>query len=104
MITSGNTKLEIIQGDTFYLSIRLKNTNLDNVEKIYFSCSKLDVLKEFVKNDDVFELEIDSAETSNFNEGAFSYDITVVFVGNKVITAQYKGTINVLEKYNKVTL
>lgn len=104
MLTKGNTNLEIIQGDTFSLTIRLENVDLDTIDKVYFSCNELGICKEFVRNEDVFELDISCDETCNFEELICCYDLTVKFIGNKTKTIEYRGKLTVLEKVNKVTL
>jgi hypothetical protein len=99
-----NTDLELVQGDTFLLNVTLENVDLDQIEKVYFSCKELCLCKEFVRNGDVFELEISCDETCNLNKTICCYDITAVLAGNKVKTVEYRGTIQVLEKTNKVIL
>lgn len=102
MTTKGNTNLEIIQGDTFGLTIKLENVDLDTIEKVYFTCDTLKISKEFERRDDAYYLEISCEETCNLNKIVCCYDITAFFVGNKVKTVEYRGTIRILEKVNKV--
>lgn len=104
MITKGNTDLTIIQGDTLSLTIRLENVELTSIDKVYFSCSELNITKAFEQRDDIFELNIDCEETCDFKPSVCCYDITILFTNKKVKTIEYRGKISVLKKVNVVKL
>lgn len=102
MLTKGNTNLEIIQGDTFSLTIRLENVDLSTIDKIYFSCKKLGICKEFRRMNDAFDLDIACTETCDYNVTMCCYDITVKFKSSRTTTVQYRGKIKVLPKVNEI--
>lgn len=102
MKTKGNTNIEIIQGDTLSLTIRLENVDLTAIDQVYFSCSDLNITQAFVKKDDVFELNIDCEETCKFKPSVCCYDITIHFNNNTVKTIEYRGQLKVLKKVNVV--
>lgn len=104
MITKGNTNIEVIQGDTLSLAIRLENVNLSSIDKVYFSCSEFNITKAFEQKEDVFELSIDCDETCNFEPLTCCYDITIHFTDKTVKTIEYRGKLTVLKKVNRVNV
>lgn len=105
MTTKGNTYLEVIQGDTLMLTIRLENIDLSTIDKIYFSCSDLNLIEEFEKNeDDSYKLVVGSNVTKSFIPSTYNYDITINFSDNRVKTIEYCGEINILKKTNTVNV
>ena len=104
MKVKGNTNLQIIQGDTFGLSIKLQNVDYDTIEKIIFSSATLGISKEFQKRENDYYLELSCGETCILSKIVCCYDITAFFIGNKTKTLEYRGTISVLEKVNKTDI
>lgn len=98
----GNSNIEIIQGDSYQLNITLEGVELETISNIYFSSNSLDITKELVKEQDVFQLILASNETLNFKIGIFDYDLTIKFVDAKIKTIIYRSLISILPKINEV--
>lgn len=104
MLVQGNTRLEIIQGDTFLLTVKFKNTNLDSIDEVYFSCKELGLVQAFVRNGEYYDLELTCDQTCEFKPVICCYDITVKFKDTRTKTAEYRGSLRIYEKVNEVVL
>lgn len=102
-IICSNT-LEIIQGDTFDLEIELEDVDVLTIDKIIFSSATLNVKYEAQWSDEenVYLVSLTAKDTAEFEPMKASYDITVLFVNNKVSTARYNGVLIVKEKVNEI--
>lgn len=100
----GNKNINIIQGDTYTREVTLQNVDIELIKDIYFSCSALSLCKklEYEEETKVFNLTFTSKETKELPKGIYNYDLTIEFVQETFKTVQYKSTITVLEKNNKV--
>lgn len=104
MIDTINSKLEIIQGDTFYREIEIEGVSNDLIESIYFSCNELNICKSLTydSNVEAWVLQINSNETDEFAKFNGTYDLTIKFSDQKITTVVYNGLLIVKEKQNKV--
>lgn len=104
METSGNVRLQIIQGDSFDRIITIEGIEKDKIEGIYFSCEELGICKKLLYNeiDNYFLLSLTSNETKEFPKIDTVYDLTIKFNEEKVQTITYCSQITILPKYNKV--
>lgn len=102
MLSKGNTNLEIIQGDTFSLTIRLENVDLTTIDKVYFSCKELGICKEFFRMEDAFDLDIPCTETCDYKKTVCCYDITIKFNSGRTTTVEYRGKLKILPKVNEI--
>ena len=98
----GESKITIIQGDSYERYITIEGIDLDLIEGVYFSSAKLNCSKKlFLKNTD-YVLSFTPEETMSFPVFNTNYDLTIKFVGNKVNTVQHHSIITILPKTNKV--
>lgn len=102
MIVKGSSDIEIVQGDTLNLTISLLNVDKQNVQELWFSCQSLGVKDQFTYQDSCCKWVFFYENTSEWALGVTTYDITVVFIDGSVKTIQYKGSLRVLEKTNKI--
>lgn len=104
MIEVFNSKLVIIQGDTFYRQVTFEGVSIDKISGVYFSCAELGVCKKLLYNEEYqnWELELTSSETENLQEFSGTYDLTVEFFDKRITTVIYNGLLSVKEKQNKV--
>lgn len=104
METTGNIRLQIIQGDSFDRQVYVEGVETDKIEGIYFTCEKLGICKKLVlTKDNYFVLSISAEESSKFPKIDASYDLTIKFIDDKIQTATYCSQISILPKINKVT-
>ena len=104
METTGNIRLQIIQGDSFDRQVYVEGVGTDKIEGIYFTCEKLGICKKLVlTKDSYFTLSISAEESSKFPKIDASYDLTIKFIDDKIQTATYCSQISILPKINKVT-
>mgnify|MGYP000201033360 CR=1 FL=1 len=104
METTGNIRLQIIQGDSFDRQVYVEGVETDKIEGIYFTCEKLGICKKLVlTKDSYFTLSISAEESSKFPKIDASYDLTIKFIDDKIQTATYCSQISILPKINKVT-
>ena len=104
METTGNIRLQIIQGDSFDRQVYVEGVETDKIEGIYFTCEKLGICKKLVlTKDSYFALSISAEESSKFPKIDASYDLTIKFIDDKIQTATYCSQISILPKINKVT-
>lgn len=108
METTGNIRLQIIQGDSFDRQVYVEGVETDKIEGIYFTCEKLGICKKLVLTKDItkdsyFALSISAEESSKFPKIDASYDLTIKFIDDKIQTATYCSQISILPKINKVT-
>lgn len=94
----------IIQGDTSQINITVEGVPHEAIEKVYFSCSKLDIVKELTYDTDInkYVLLFSSEETSSMNKIITNFDITVKLFDQKIKTGLYQGKITVSEKNNPI--
>ena len=97
-------EIVIVKGDSYSCEIELQNLNLDiDLVEIYFSCEKLKICEK-LKYDEInntYFLEFTPSETEKMEVGIYDYDFTINMSGS-LKTFQYKSTIVILEKNNKV--
>ena len=101
----GNTKLEIIQGDTFVKTITIGGITDSSkiIKNIYFSCAELNISRKLNNPEtNVYELLIHSEETNEMKEFYGTYDLTIEFVDEKINTFIYNSQIVIKPKKNKV--
>ena len=104
METTGNIRLQIIQGDSFDRQVYVEGVETDKIEGIYSTCEKLGICKKLVlTKDSYFTLSISAEESSKFPKIDASYDLTIKFIDDKIQTATYCSQISILPKINKVT-
>lgn len=104
METTGNIRLQIIQGDSFDRQVYVEGVETAKIEGIYFTCEKLGICKKLVlTKDSYFILSISAEESSKFPKIDASYDLTIKFIDDKIQTATYCSQISILPKINKVT-
>lgn len=74
----------IIQGKSYALRLRFGSIDLQNINKIWFSCSQLGLLKE-MKFDgiDTYSFELSWEETQALNPCITTFNITVQFIGSE---------------------
>lgn len=98
--TSGNTHLEVIQGDTLTRTIVVDEEEL--VKRVTFVSKDLGIQKELsYLTDGRYCLLIPSDETEKLEPRTSTYDLTFHFVSEKTATVVYNGKITVHKKYNK---
>lgn len=104
MISYKSPAIRIVQGDTYNCEIEIQGLDIFLIENIYFSCEQLNICKkvEFDEELQVYNLTFNSQETENFKNGVFNYDLTFKFFNDSIRTVQYKSTITILKKTNKV--
>lgn len=104
METSGNIRLQIIQGDSFDREVYVEGVELEKIEGIYFSCEDLGICRKLTYYDEegYFGLSLSPEETILFPKINTNYDLTVKFVDEKIATATYCSQLTVLPKINKV--
>lgn len=100
----GDSKITIIQGDSYERYITFEGVDLNLIEGVYFSSEKLGIVKKLFLNHNIFILSLTAEETMNFPIMNATYDLTVKFIENKVNTVQYQAVISILSKNNRITL
>ena len=98
----GESKITIVQGDSYERYITIDGISLDLIEGIYFSSDKLNISKKLILKSNVFVLSLTSEETKDLPVVNTNYDLTIKFNNNKINTIQYQATISILKKNNKV--
>lgn len=96
-------EIVIVQGDNYNLEIELENMELDIEINIFFTCEKLGLCKKLYY-DEIYKsyvLSLLPSETKDLPKGIYDYDLTIK-LSNSIKTFQYKSTIVILEKNNKV--
>lgn len=104
METIGNTRLQIIQGDSFDRIISIEGAEKSQIEGVYFSCEKLEICKKLVydESNNYYVLSLNASETSDFKTIETTYDLTIKFTNDKTQTATYCSQITIMPKVNKV--
>lgn len=98
----GESKITIIQGDSYerYITIETGENNL--IEGVYFSSEKLGISKKLIERNNIYIIRLTPEETSILPVVNTTYDLTIKFQEEKVNTVQYQETISILRKNNKV--
>ena len=94
-------ELKIIQGDDKHIRVNFEGESASQVESFYFSSKSLNITKHFTeKIDDNWYVDLTSEETSKFEEGLHTFDITAKTLNGDIITGIYNGTVCVHPKEN----
>lgn len=98
--------IEIITGDDVEVDVVVNTQGVQGViDKVYFTCEKLQLQKilTFDADRNIYVIKIPHHETEVLKPITTTYDITVVFVGNKISTAAFNEQLVVRDKINEVT-
>lgn len=72
----------IIQGKSYALRLRFGASDLENINKIWFSCSELGILKEMEFDGvDMYSFELSWEETQAFKACQTTFNITIQLIG-----------------------
>ena len=96
--------ITIVKGDSFEKTFKMEQSN-SLIAKVYFTSKDLNLQKElsYDSTHDVYTLSLTKDETADLREVLTTYDITVQFSDDKILTVVYKDLIHILPKINKVT-
>lgn len=95
--------INVIQGDSLSLKV-IVEAGAELVEKLTFSCSKLNIVQDLIKvteNEETYWILSLSPNQTKVCTCCFtSYDITAQLVNEQVQTVVYNGGLNICKKEN----
>ena len=101
--------IEIIQGDSLELEFTLRDEDdliidPEIIDSVYFTCNAVHCQHKLTYDEDhqSYILTLPPSMTAKMEKGSWTYDITVVLIGDKHRTATYNGTFIVHQKINVV--
>jgi hypothetical protein len=99
------TTITIVKGDSLDINLTFENLDAELISHVYFSSRNI-ITKEFIysEEEESYSLRILPEESEIFEEGKFSYDITVYFIDDGVKTVQRKGPFIIFSKDNTVNI
>lgn len=99
----GNVEIAFVQGDNFTKIISIEDIDNRIIEGIYFTCKDLNICKKCIFYKEEYILEFTSEETEKIKPYIGTYDLTIRFVKDEVITICHNTPFIVLTKKNEVT-
>ena len=95
--------INVIQGDSLNLKVIVEQ-GADLIEKMFFSCSKLQIVQELTKvtenNETYWILNLTPNQTKTCKCCFTNYDITVQLYDEQIQTVIHNGGFNVCKKEN----
>lgn len=102
--TVGNDNIEIIQGDSFEMTVTIDGLAESIIENIYFTCASLRFCQKLEKEEGTtYLLKISSEITKTFEPAVTNYDLTIYFIDKTIQTIVHNAALKVLRKNNAVT-
>ena len=105
-MTSG-TELTLVKGDSLTVTVEIEGIAAADVDHIYFSVRDI-VTEEFTYDEEseswIMTIAAENTDNAEYKVGRHSYDVTVYFGNNTVMTIIYKGFLTIYAKDNVVDI